>query len=262
MKEYIVTSDWIDRYHNDELDEEEKAVFEQQMLDNPLLRSEVFIDAGLERFLMDAEVLDLMKKLNAASRRNAQGVKWKSMLLMAASVLCLAMTAGLYYVIRSRTVVTGTSAILHENRVYHAKENRPGICDAGNSTRHRGGDVPFLPFKWVQPGNHAENFEPLDEFELLAGSVTRSGQINLVSPGMNDTVPAGSEVLFAWRNYDLSASLSIIIMNNRGELLSGIPLHHASSYLLNTKGFMEGLYYWKIVADEDLVLMGRLTILK
>jgi hypothetical protein len=34
-----------------------------------------------------------------------------------------------------------------------------------------------------------------------------------------------------------------------------------SSYLLNTKKFQEGLYYWKIMVEDDLVFMGKLTIL-
>jgi len=107
----------------------------------------------------------------------------------------------------------------------------------------------------------AKNFEPLSEFELLIGSVTRSHQFKLISPRVNDTISCGAEVHFVWQEYDQTVPVSIILMNNHGITVSEMSVNHARYYNLKTNGYLVGLYYWKIMMDDDMVLMGKLTII-
>ena len=69
MKDFKITSDWIDRYNDDELDESEKSFFQQRMLHDPLLRTEVYIDACVNRLFKDEDVLELMRKVQSITKK-------------------------------------------------------------------------------------------------------------------------------------------------------------------------------------------------
>ena len=74
MMEKDITCDWIDRYNEGELDEIERAYMQQLMRVNPWLQSEVLIDASLNRFLEEEDVLDLMNKVRVVTRQKGDAV--------------------------------------------------------------------------------------------------------------------------------------------------------------------------------------------
>ena len=78
---------------------------------------------------------------------------------------------------------------------------------------------------------------------------------------MSISIPEGTEVFFSWQDYERTQEVHIIIMNNQGIPVFEIPIEHGSSYILKTKGFRKGLYYWKIMMDDDLVLMGKFALI-
>jgi len=261
MMETEITSDWIDRYNDNELDETEKAIFQKRMVANPLLCSEVCIDARLNHFLQDNEVMDLMTKIRSVSQRNADGSRRLDSLLIAASLLCLVMIGGIFYLLRTNMVKVDLYGQQHseqqkqKNAEYPVKLNYPPQFD--HNYYHD--SLPII--KAIHPGMIAKNFEPLAEFELLIGSVTRSYQFKLISPDMNISISAGTAVLFAWRQSGNMMPVCIVVINNHGIPVSEITIKHGNTYTLKTKGFREGLYYWKIVMDDGMVLMGKYTIL-
>jgi len=112
-----ITSDWIDRYNDAELNEAEKAIFQKRMQSNPLLRTEVYIDACLNHLLVDEEVLDLMGKIKSASRRNVGGIRQMNLLLVAASVLCFVMIGGLFYLVRTNMAPSALYSVHHQKTV-------------------------------------------------------------------------------------------------------------------------------------------------
>ena len=245
-----ITHDWIDRYNDDDLDEKEKAIFQQRMLANPLLRSEVYIDACLTRFLMDFEMQDLMKKIRSASQRNSRGNRFMDYLLIAASILCLSMIGGIFYLLRTSAE---TAPIYFLNQT--GQHNQQARVDPDKLN----GVLPFQ--KSTHQGLVKKNFESLAEYELLIGSGTRSDQFKLISPHVNVSIPTGTEIIFKWLNEDKKILISIVFLDNHGITVSETGLNQASSYVLKTKGFKPGLYYWKIMADDKMVIMGKLTIL-
>lgn len=245
-----ITNDWIDRYNDGELDEKEKAIFQQRMLANPLLRSEVYIDACLIRFLMDFEMQDLMEKIRSASQRNSRGNRFMDYLLIVASIFCLSMIGGIFYLLRSSTETAP---------IYFLKQTIQHDQGAKIDPDKLNGVIPYQ--KTTHQGLVKKNFESLAEYELLIGSGTRSDQFKLISPHVNASIPAGSEIMFKWLNTDKKALVSIVFLNNHGITVSEIELNQTSSYVLKTKGFKPGLYYWKIMADDEMVMMGKLTIL-
>ena len=259
MIEPEITSDWIDRYNENELDESEKAVFQKRMSVNPLLRSEVDIDARLNHFLQDDELIDLMTKIRSASQSSAHR-SWRfDSILIAASLLCIVMMGGIFYLLVTKMV----NVDLYTQRTAPPKNEYVGDPLQLNSPLQFDQNwyhdsVPFMISD--HHGMLAQNFEPLAEFELLIGSATRSNQFKLISPGMNISVSAGSEVKFAWQNSGSNRQVEVVIMNNHAIPVSGIILKHGNTYTLKTDGLSEGLYYWKVMMDDELVLMGKITI--
>ena len=262
MKETEITSEWIDRYNDDELDEVEKAMFQDRMQSNPLLRSEVYIDACLNQFLGDYGLLDLMNKVGSASQRKTSSCSLINSILIIASVLLLSMIAGIFYLILTNTGTNTMRTLKHINHVNNRTGDTPDTMNNTTKFLNFGAldSLPVIPLK--SEHGLSENFESLAEFELLIGSVTRSGQFRLISPEMTASVPAGAEVQFAWHYDDKVELLSIIFLDNHGMPVSEVSLNHKSAYILKTTCFNEGLYYWKIMANDDIVLMGKLTILK
>jgi len=261
MKKNEISSDWIDRFNNNELDEYEKAIFEERMNDNPLLRSEVYLDARLNRFLMDGDVIDLMTKIKSASRRNEKGGRVMNTLMIAASVWFFAMIGGLFYFLGTHTTPTGLSAISHPGEFERKKENESGRPGHTSEFQYSGDHGSILLKDESHKGLVIANFKPLAGFELLIGSAMRAGGFKLLSPGVILSIPGGTEVMFAWRCVDQHEPLSLSVLDNQGRMVSEIQFDHTGKYFLETKGFREGLYYWKILSGDDLMVMGKFTIL-
>jgi hypothetical protein len=259
MMKNQITSDWIDRYNENELGVNEKALFESRMLTNPLLRAEVELDDCLNHFLADEGMIDLMNKVRKVSRENTHGSPRLNYLLLAASLLCLAMIGGLFYMIQYNKALTDRSPMQPVQQFIKTQKTEqpvflPQYHDDGYT-----GSIPA-----VKNPDHvllANKNEPLAEYELLIGSVMRADLFNLISPEADVAVLAGDDVLFSWKADCFSAQVNIIILDNRGACLAEIPVLNDTSYLMNTKRFREGLYYWKIMVEDDLVFLGKLTIL-
>jgi hypothetical protein len=260
MMETEITCDWIDRYTNNELNEQEKELFQQWMLANPLLRSEVDIDARLSHFLMDQELLDLMAKVGSVSRKSDRDSRIMRAMLIAASILCLAVISGLIYLLDTSSIKSGKAVIEPDSHIQPGFLNETDISDMAMEKLNPGA-IAFVPFHHSAHQRLAQNnYKPLAEFELLIGSVTRSYQFEMISPGAAVSVNRGSDVLFEWHCYDKAGPLLLILLNNHGIAVSEFPLNDAGPFMLKTKNFAEGLYYWKILKDDELVLMGKITI--
>ena len=197
MKETEITSEWIDRYNDDELDEVEKAMFQNRMQSNPMLRSEVYIDACLNQFLGDYGLLDLMNKVGSASQRKTSSCSLINSILIIASVLLLSMIAGIFYLILTNTGTNTMRTLKHINHVNNRTGDTPDTMNNTTKFLNFGAldSLPVIPLK--SEHGLSENFESLAEFELLISSVTRSGQFRLISPEMTASVSAGAEVQFA-----------------------------------------------------------------
>jgi hypothetical protein len=259
MMETEITCDWIDRYNDNQLDENERAIFEKRMAADPLLRSEVDIDRRLNHFLMDDELLDLMTKVKTVTARHARANPRMNSLLIAASLLSLALTGGMFYILWTNANNNKVSVAQHASHRSLKSEAEP--ADDTCSFHHHGYRTQLPRYDATSQGAPGNSYEPLAEFELIVGSATRSGVFKLISPDVNLIIPAGRELNFRWRYDGNPVPVSIIILTNHGIPLKEIPLCQDGSYSLMTQGLKEGLYYWKIMTGDEMVLMGRFTLL-
>jgi hypothetical protein len=250
MNETEITGDWIDRYNEGELNEADKAVFEERMKNSPVLRSEVLVDAALNRLLMDPEMMDLMQKIHAARSRDAgRHTPWKYW-LVAASLAVLVM-AGVVIFRMQLPGIRGDQA----GQVTNTPGRNPGYVE-----QHP--DGPGIPCIAAENRDMlSRRFVPLPELELLAGYATRSHPLEITSPLMDAAVPKGGRLTFTWTRPDMDETLTLEILNNRGVRVMELFPGYVTSFSLETKLLPDGLYYWKVMVDDDLVKMGRFMVL-
>jgi hypothetical protein len=101
----------------------------------------------------------------------------------------------------------------------------------------------------------AESFTELADLEDLVNAEHRGASIQLVSPGTG--VVVADPVVFHW-SPDIQGSVYLEILNNSEEIVhSGEVL--SLPYLVR-KPEAPGLYYWKLVRNEELVLVGKFLV--
>ena len=105
------------------------------------------------------------------------------------------------------------------------------------------------------------NYKPLADFELLVGSVTRSAHLKLIAPPSNLFIPSGNHILFEWRYQKRPVPVNIVVYDNTGNFVVGTPVLLTSTYSMATTDWPGGVYYWKMIMDEDMIFMGKITIL-
>jgi hypothetical protein len=104
------------------------------------------------------------------------------------------------------------------------------------------------------------NFVPLRELELLVGSVARGSSFRVLQPSERIRAKSGSSVVFEWSSGGSELPVTIEFIDNRGSLVSTSVIMGESRYSYSTAGFSPGLYYWKLISDEQLITMGRLIL--
>ena len=261
MNDMEITNDWIDRYNENELNEEEKAFFIKRMELNPLLRTEVLIDECLNRLYQDEGTMDLMKKIQVARQKPDRRDGRFSCLLIAASLLYLIVLG----------VILKMVVIDPEDTVAKGQSHRdePGNSPAGKMVSEVFQKNPAAVRNpqhqtWNENSHSlylAMNYTPLPDYELLVGSVTRSALIVLHSPIATLNIQQGTPVKFKWVYQDRRVPVSIVVYDNRGRRVFETTVLLDDSYKLITKNWLGGIYYWKIIADEEMICMGKMILL-
>lgn len=261
MSKMEITSEWIDRYNEHDLNEQEKDHFRKRLQSSPILRTEVHLDACLSELYRDKETLDLMKKIHAASLKKENSGGTLRMLLLAASLLLLIVFGAIIYLVQ----LDPADYLVVRNKHHSDKVT-------GQGQRTKPSDFSNIPAgaKQITPLTHRElsrtrqlalNYKPLADFELLIGSVTRSAHLKLIAPPNNLVIPSGESILFEWRYQKRPVPVSIMVYDNTGRFVFGTPALLTSSYSMATKDWPGGVYYWKMIIDEDMIFIGKITLL-
>jgi len=256
-----ITNEWIDRYNEDDLNEQEKDHFRKRLQVSPILRTEVHLDACLSELYRDRETLDLMKKIHAVSQKKEHSGGTLRLLLLAASLLFLIVFGAIIYLVQ----LNPDDYHVVRNRHHTDKETEQGQSVVPSDFN----DIP-AGAKQITALNHSEmsptkqlamNYKPLADFELLVGTVTRSAYLKLVAPPNNIVIPTGKDILYEWRYQKRPVPVSIMVFDNTGRFVFGTPALLTSSYSIATKDWPGGVYYWKMIMDEDMIFMGKITLL-
>ncbi len=101
----------------------------------------------------------------------------------------------------------------------------------------------------------ADRFTTSPELEDLMRSSVRSAETEVQSPGIGGTVHAGS--IFRWTT-SAQPPFDLTILDNTGSVLTTHKLR-ASMFIINDS-LQAGLYYWKLVAQDNLLHVGKFVV--
>jgi len=232
MKETENLSEWIEKYQSDELDQKEKSRFLSLLNRNPLLRREVMIDKELNDILSDENLLEISEKFRMI--RDKMGKKRIRRIpgLIAASIFFL-LTIGILILVIKRSLI----------------DNFDGQTVAERSSENCKSE--YL----------SANFAPVPEFEILIGSITRGPSFRLQLPQSRIIISRGTDLVFGWTSAEVQNQIKIELFNNKGNRVFGSLPFSGSRFTLHTDYFNPGIYYWKIIIDEELVTIGCITLI-
>lgn len=105
---------------------------------------------------------------------------------------------------------------------------------------------------------YADAFIPDDQLESLVGIQVRSGEELRFVPDPGKTVKRGGPLSFSWTN-SLEGPFELTVLNNEGEEQKRYE-GFAHNWVFRVD-LSPGLYYWKLETVEDLLFVGKFTIL-
>ncbi len=261
MNKMEITSEWIDRFNEGELNEQEKDHFRKRLQKSPILRTEVHLDACLSELYRDKETLDLMKKIQAASKKTENSGGTLRMLLLAASLLLLMVFGAIIYLVQLDPADCQVVINKHNTDKVTGQGQSVINADIKDVTAGSKQIFPTTRSEMAHPGQLALHYKPLADYELLIGSVTRSAHLKLIAPPNNLVIPSGKDIQFEWMYQKRPVPVSIMVYNNTGRFVFGTPALLTSSYSMTTKDWPGGVYYWKMIMDEDMIFIGKITLL-
>jgi hypothetical protein len=100
----------------------------------------------------------------------------------------------------------------------------------------------------------AANYSPLPELESLAGGNTRGEAFEDLSP---DSWPRGGEITLRWKTSS-PGPWTIVLVDNRGKTLNESKADREEISLPGR--FRPGLYYWKVLRNEELIYVGKFRV--
>jgi hypothetical protein len=101
----------------------------------------------------------------------------------------------------------------------------------------------------------AEHFVELAELEDLVNAELRATSIQSVSPGIGAVVE--DPIVFRWTP-DIQGPVYVEILNNREEIVHSGDV--VSLPYIVRRPEAPGLYYWKLIGDDELVLVGKFLV--
>ncbi len=106
-------------------------------------------------------------------------------------------------------------------------------------------------------------FRPIPNYTTAIAAITRGKSISLIKP-KNEADFSNEVIHFAFENA-LKKDIEILIENNQYDILIEEEVdagHQKYSLQIPTKDFPPSRYYWKIIEEDALVLMGTFFVRK
>lgn len=104
-------------------------------------------------------------------------------------------------------------------------------------------------------GSLASNFEPSPNLEGVVGKSVRSSVVEVTSPGVGEVMKGNVD--FRWKG-DANTTYTLVVVNNREDVYKQVTVR-GSGYVLTEK-LKDGLYYWKLEANGDLLYVGKFVV--
>jgi hypothetical protein len=258
MNESEKMSEWIDRYNSGDLQEPELTEFRKMLEVDPVLRVHVNIDRSINKMLKNDDLLQFIEKVRQIESQPEKSRGRRHYLLIAASVLTLISVGIITFCFDQINFgVTGIPGLISK------RPSSAPLCLSLyllNQSRIHQNTTPVARREILQNNFLAASFRPIAEYELLVGGVTRCENFKMQSPQTRLSIPRGGVVLFKWSAGSAWYPLTLELVDNKGfVVLPPFPIQ-GNSYQLYTEDIGTGIFYWRIMSDDGLLMMGSLTL--
>ncbi|MCX6284691.1 MAG: hypothetical protein NTW31_10715 [Bacteroidetes bacterium] len=259
MSDFLTQSQWIGKFTDNELSSEEEIRFLFRASQNPLLRNELRLDKDLSDLLADPGLLELSETIRKTIKNGKRNNRVPVYRQIAASVIILLSLAGLASLIISYTTQRyGQSFLAHHSFLSPQVKGLFGLYPGDGKTSTA--STPARRRATVQYNLEEDPYTPRPEYEFLVGAVTRDISVFVISPMPRVKCRVDSLIQFSWRWLTGPLPLSIEITDNHGHLVLNYLQVTDVNYVLNTRSWARGLYYYKITAGDELVTIGSILI--
>jgi hypothetical protein len=250
----------IDRFTNGSLTGIELTAFLDMLKTNPRLSEEVRLDHELNEILSNQDILELRQRIIAVQktghRRKGPDLQ---LLLLAASLLLL----------------IGTEVLLLLNKSYlsnpvtnHLLKTRKQPVPAHNKTKETvlmpETETPVAGTK-SSLNDHKKkteltaNFYKNPAFENMIGATRQALSFRMNAPLSNTCFKQSDLISFEWIIED-GAEINLKIMDNTGLSVHESPVLTKNKYSLPPGSLKNGLYYFKVMHDDEILYFGKFLV--
>ncbi len=259
MSDFLTHSQWIGKFTDNELSSEEETQFLFRASQNPLLRNELRLDKDLSDLLADQGLLELSEAIRKTIKNEKSNKRMPLYRQIAASVIILVSLAGLAgLIINYTTQWDGQFFLAHHTFLSPQVKGLFGIYPG--ERKINSASTPAKRRAIVQDNFKEDPYTPRPEYEFLVGTVTRDISVFVISPMPRVKCRVDSLIQFSWRWLTGPVPLSIEISDNHGRVILNSMQVTDVNYILNTRYWTRGLYYYKISAADELVTIGSILI--
>ncbi len=253
-----IINEWIDRYNSGDLKEPELSRFRQLLDTDPELRVRVDIDRAVNKMLQNDDLFEFLEKVREVRNRPEPNRNPRFYILIAASLMML-ISLGTIFMIFDKTGFVARSIGEVVDRQPSVRPLRLSFYLLRESKGHKK-ITPVLRREMMRNSMLAAAYRPLAEYELLVGAVCRSENFKLESPLARVGVPRSSVICFRWTGTTVWVPVTLEVLNNKGiAVVAQFPIQ-GNLYLFDTSCLGRGIFYWRIMSDDGLILMGSLTL--
>jgi hypothetical protein len=241
-------NEWIVKYNEGSLDGCDLEEFIRLLAEDPELRKELRLDKEIDLMLQERDLLEFRKAILKARQGNSPGNRrW----FLLAATLAVLLTGGGFVLYRALFLAKSEHPQI-SSQITSEEKGKPGIVKTGPGVSTDSVPEPKNPLL-------AERFFPLNSLENLVGESTRADDILLLEPESALKIHSGDTVTFAWKT-ESSDPVEICLFDNTGRKVLTVRPTGKLNYLMKTGKLKPGLYYWKLLKNDQLVTAGKIRM--
>jgi hypothetical protein len=258
MNDFRTQSHWIGQFTDKELSPEEESMLLAQASHNALLRNELRLDEDINELFDDIDRIRLSDSIRSAIHNEKSRIILPLYVKIAASVIILISFAAVAGILVNYSSQNPGQSFLDYNPLL--KPGTKGLFSIIQS--HKMQDMPATPAMRRELAQNS-SFNPYSrrpEYEFLIGTITRDVSLFVISPFPRVRCKTDSMIQFSWRWVSDVVPVSLEVIDNQGHLMLNKVQMMDMTYLLNTRNWPRGLYYYKIITGDELVTIGSISI--
>ena len=259
MNNFFLRSEWIGKFTDEELDREQENILLHMASQSPLLRNELRMDREINEMFMDKKKAELSEMIHETINKKKTRRFNPTWLKIAASLAVLVTLSALAGLIMLGPMGNIENKIINGNAF--SQHKKPGLLGFLPDIKlaHENA-TPVKRRQLAQLKEMTDNYTPRPEFEFLVGAITRDQTVFVLSPQARIQCKQDSVITFNWRWLSGCMPLYIEISDNLGKIVFVSEPLTDVSFVLQTRHWQKGLYYYKITIKDDLVTMGSISI--